>query len=131
MPDSTDFDLNQYQWTNRILLVFAPSASHPAYEQQMQLFEGESDGFEERDLVLITVLEDGTSRAGERRLSTEDETRLHERFDIEPDQFRVVLIGKDGTEKRRDDAPTRTTAIFDTIDAMPMRQREMREDGDG
>ncbi|MCS4120976.1 hypothetical protein GGP45_001318 [Salinibacter ruber] len=48
------------------------------------------------------------------------------------DAFRVVLVGKDGTEKRREAEPVSARSVFDTIDAMPMRQREMREqDGGG
>jgi hypothetical protein len=43
----------------------------------------------------------------------------------------VILVGKDGTEKRRNAAPVTARSIFDTIDAMPMRQREMREDDGG
>jgi len=51
---------------------------------------------------------------------------------VAPDAFRVVLVGKDGTEKRRDAEPVAARSLFDTIDAMPMRQREMREqDGGG
>jgi hypothetical protein len=57
--------------------------------------------------------------------------RLRERFDVAPDVFRVVLVGKDGTEKRRDAEPVTARSIFDTIDAMPMRQREMRESSEG
>ena len=55
--------------------------------------------------------------------------RLRDRFEVPQDAFRVVLVGKDGIEKRRDPDPVTTRAIFDTIDAMPMRQREMQESG--
>ncbi len=57
---------------------------------------------------------------------------LRERFDVPRGAFRVVLVGKDGTEKRRAPKPVPARSLFDTIDAMPMRQREMREqDGGG
>ncbi len=35
-------------------------------------------------------------------------------------------MGKDGGVKRQDTTPVRATAIFEQIDAMPMRQQEMR-----
>ena len=120
------FSLDPYRWQNRILLVFAPSAKSPDYEAQMRLFEGEEAGFEDRDLVTIRVLDEGESRVGDRRLPEAAADQLRERFDVGADQFRVVLVGKDGTEKRRDGAPVKTSAIFEEIDAMPMRQREMR-----
>jgi hypothetical protein len=56
--------------------------------------------------------------------------RLYDHFGVPADAFRVVLVGKDGTEKRRDAEPVTARSIFDTIDAMPMRQREMRDSSD-
>jgi len=38
-----------------------------------------------------------------------------------------VLIGKDGGEKRRWQDSLPRGELFDTIDAMPMRQYEMRQ----
>jgi hypothetical protein len=41
-------------------------------------------------------------------------------------------VGKDGTVKRRSEAPVPLSQVFEQIDSMPMRQREMRERrGDG
>ena len=39
----------------------------------------------------------------------------------------MVLVGKDGGEKRRWNTPTAPQEIFDIIDAMPMRQKEIEE----
>ncbi|NMG19341.1 hypothetical protein DP116_07665 [Brasilonema bromeliae SPC951] len=39
----------------------------------------------------------------------------------------AVLVGKDGGVKRRETTPVQAKAIFDEIDAMPMRRQEMRE----
>ena len=49
------------------------------------------------------------------------------RFHIAPDAFVVILLGKDGGEKLRSDQPIAYEALRDTIDAMPMRQKEMSE----
>lgn len=123
----SSFSLDRYQWKSRILLVFAPSAKSPAYEAQMQLFEGGEAGFRDRDVITIQVMDEGESRVDDEHLPEAAADRLRERFDVGPDQFRVILVGKDGTEKRCDEAPVKTSAIFDEIDAMPMRQREMQE----
>ncbi len=40
--------------------------------------------------------------------------------------FAVLLIGKDGGVKLRSGRPFALHALFDAIDAMPMRQDEMR-----
>ena len=57
--------------------------------------------------------------------------RLRDRFGVPPRASRIVLVGKDGTEKHRDADLIPARSHFDTIDAMPMRQREMREEGGG
>ena len=43
--------------------------------------------------------------------------------------FQAVLIGKDGGVKARWAEPVSLNALYELIDAMPMRQREMRERG--
>jgi hypothetical protein len=42
-------------------------------------------------------------------------------------QFTVVLIGKDGSEKFRSHEPVGPAQLFALIDAMPMRQAELRK----
>lgn len=50
---------------------------------------------------------------------------LRQRYKIQKGEFAVILIGKGGTEKLRRFHPVSNSALFETIDAMPMRQREM------
>jgi len=132
--DSVDFRLQAHQWEHRLLLVFGPSAADSLAEQEEHL-EGHDAGFADRDLLLLTIRgeEAGTLRKGPnmdpRQLTPAAVGRLYDRFDVPADAFRVVLVGKDGTEKRRDAGPVTARSVFDTIDAMPMRQREMRESG--
>ncbi|MFB6247770.1 MAG: DUF4174 domain-containing protein [Salinibacter sp.] len=136
-PDSVDFRLEAHQWEHRLLFVFAPSGAADSLAAQEERFEGHDPGFRDRDLRLLTLRgpADGTIRtapgAEARPLTTTAAERLYDRFDVPTDAFRVVLVGKDGTEKRRDAEPVTARSLFDTIDAMPMRQREMREGGGG
>jgi hypothetical protein len=129
--DSVDFRLAEHRWAHRLLFLFASSRDTAPYREQMTRFADAESGFRERDLLLIEVVDDGPSRLGDRPLTAAAEERLRNRFDVGPLAFRVILVGKDGTEKRRDEAPVSAQSIFDTIDAMPMRQREMREDNGG
>jgi len=135
--DPVDFRPEAYQWEHRLLFVFAPSETTDARAAQEEQFEGRDAGFRDRDLLLLTLrdTDEGTLREGPgadpQRLTPVAVERLYDRFDVPADAFRVVLVGKDGTEKRRDAEPVTTRSIFDTIDAMPMRQREMRESSGG
>ncbi len=120
------FDLNSYQWQNRLLLVFAPSENSPAYQRQMQLFQAQQANFPERDLLLVEILTEGASRVLGKALDEADVAKVRSRFHVSPQDFRVILVGKDGTAKRSDSNPVEPKVIFDEIDAMPMRQQEMR-----
>ena len=42
--------------------------------------------------------------------------------------YSLLLVGKDGGEKRRELLPVSVHKIYAQIDGMPMRQREMRDD---
>jgi len=54
--------------------------------------------------------------------------QFYESFDVAKGNFAVILIGKDGTKKLRQSSPLETDTLFSVIDAMPMRQREMRKE---
>jgi hypothetical protein len=118
-------NLQSYQWKNRLLLVSAPSENTPEYQQQMQLFSDQTAAFADRDLLLIELFSNGTSRINGNTINSEDVSQVKQQFDI-GNEFSIILVGKDGTAKRRETTPVEPTAIFQQIDAMPMRQQEMR-----
>ena len=60
-------------------------------------------------------------------MSSEEAPAARERFGVETGCFAAVLVGKDGTVKHRSHEPVAPEKLYELIDAMPMRQREMRE----
>ena len=72
-------------------------------------------GARERDLTLITAV--GTSPEAE---------ALRRRFRLDG-AFHVLLVGKDGGAKLTSTEPVGPETILPLIDAMPMRQDEMRK----
>jgi hypothetical protein len=135
--DSIDVDLSEHEWEHRLLFVFAPSEASPALDEQWAVWRGDPHGFAERKLRIYTVVgaDRGTRRAVPdgpvTPLRAASAAALRERFGVARDSFAVVLVGLDGTEKRRDRTPVLRDAIFSTIDAMPMRRAEMRDEGGG
>ncbi|MGV3616148.1 MAG: DUF4174 domain-containing protein [Fimbriimonas sp.] len=113
-------NLARYRWKNRVVLVFAPHAEDPAFQEQMGQFAGEIDGVRDRDIVVLPILADGRVGTASRR----DAGMLARAHAVPKGAFRVVLIGKDGTTKRTDDRPVAVERLFDLIDGMPMRQQE-------
>lgn len=121
------FDLAQYRWAKRPLLLFALDAEQDDYRRQLAEIEQHRDGFEERDMVLIRVVGSRDGHIGTDLLTLEDIQGLRLAFDVPLEGFSLVLLGKDGEEKRRETGYTPIKAIFEQIDAMPMRQQEMQE----
>ncbi|WP_169739501.1 DUF4174 domain-containing protein [Thioclava pacifica] len=106
-------DLSEYLWTNRVVLIFAPSAQDPDYRVASEMIVERRSGLRERDIVVLA--ETAPEQGGVLRV----------KFGV--DGFRMLLIGKDGGIKMDEPAPIPAETLFATIDAMPMRQREMGE----
>jgi hypothetical protein len=122
-----DFDLEALQWKNRIILVFAPSSNFEAYKGQMREFAGQEYGILDRDLIILELFEDGESRQGNASLSERVAPRMRHQFEVGKGEFVLILIGKDGSVKLRSNHPVAISKLFGLIDAMPMRQEEMRK----
>jgi hypothetical protein len=116
----------QYQWQNRLLLIFAPSGDYPAYRFLADELRRQQDGVYDRDVLVFSLLEKGQSRLGDDRLDQATGEALRRRFSIKQGTFAVILIGKDGGEKLSREEGTTLREIFRLIDTMPIRQREMR-----
>ena len=120
-------NLADYQWKNRLLLVFSPSASEPSYrelEKNLQQFRAE---LKDRDLLVFHIIcaEDAVHHT--HAFSPEAVRSLRQRYAVSDNNPTLILIGKDGGEKARQIGEFDLQALFARIDAMPMRQREMRE----
>ena len=92
-------------------------------------------GFAERDLAILEFSDSYThlviidnSTVQQITVSPKDAKWLRRSSDCKADD-KYVLIGKDGGVKRRWDGPLHVDDLFATIDAMPMRQFEMRAKG--
>ena len=127
------FDLGALRGDRRPLVVFARDADDEKLKRQLATCRDAANGFEERDMTLVVVYEAGASFAGARPLSARDCDALRDRFGRNRkgavDGFAALLVGKDGGVKRTSYEPLDTDDLFDQIDQMPMRRREMRERG--
>ncbi len=120
-------DLSAYQWKNRLLFLFATSEEDPSYFSLKKEIEHQAMEVLNRDLLIAHVLEKGESRLGEVRLNSGQALSLRKQLSVPPGQFMVILIGKDGGEKIRQDRNVELKEIFKIIDVMPMRRQEMKK----
>lgn len=110
--------LAPYRWSSRVVVAFAASADDPDLVRQRALFAQMGREAQQRDLVLLEgVGDDAKARA------------LRAALGIGIRGFTAVLVGKDGGAKLRAGQPLDAAALFPVIDAMPMRQQEMRARG--
>ncbi|MEP2641910.1 DUF4174 domain-containing protein [Roseobacter sp.] len=109
-------DLNQFKWKNRPVVVFSDSADNPAFTEQMRLLTQRPAELTDRDVVVIT--------------DTDPAAASDLRKKLRPRGFMLVIIGKDGGVKLRKPFPWDVREISRSIDKMPMRQREIREQKD-
>lgn len=120
------FDIGSYRWHSRLLLLFAPDSTHADYVRQWEMLEDAEEGIADRDLFVFMLFEDEAGFAGRQVASPVFAADVRGQFNVEPGGFTALLIGKDGTVKRRFDHPVSTFELFSLIDSMPMRRREIR-----
>lgn len=108
------------QFHNRVLLVFAPSLGDPKLAAQRAIMAKAALEASARDLVLVQVSGDAVIGAHDTA------ARLRSRFRIAPTVYRTLLIGKDGRVARIAPGPIDAATLMHAIDAMPMRQDEIR-----
>jgi hypothetical protein len=123
-------DLSAYRWKNRLLLLFAANQTDPDFKAFNRDLSRRTGEVKDRDMIVFRVLEEGLSQRGREALQKEDAEELQRRFRVEPGQFTVILVGKDGGVKMVRVHNAELQEFFDLIDSMPMRRREMRERGE-
>ena len=119
---------------NRVLLIFTPTALDGRYGQQLDAFNHHEADLRSRDLIVIPLIQQpGPANLSPAlralqppHISDEEQLTIRRRFHIAATEFAVILLGKDGGEKLRSTTPITIDRLNRTIDAMPMRQQEMR-----
>ncbi|WP_044025226.1 DUF4174 domain-containing protein [Roseobacter litoralis] len=109
-----EVDLKQFKWKKRPVVVFADSDLDPAFVEQMKLLRERPDELMARDVVVIT--------------DTNPEPLSDLRRKLRPRNFMLVLINKEGTVNVRKPFPLDVREVSRSIDKMPIRQREIREE---
>ena len=109
------------------MIIFAPSLGDHRLIDQRELNVHAIDGLQARDMVVFAVIGDDHVNPELDRAPADGAADIRQRFGIARDRFAVVLVGKDGMEKYRSGQPVDLSFVFDIVDGMPMRRREMRE----
>lgn len=115
------------QGKHRFLLVFSPDNKNEMLLQQDRMLRQARLGLEDREMVVVQVVESSVQTLPDLAEPLPDATALRQEYKINPAQFTLVLVGKDGGEKYRASHAQAPAVLFQIIDDMPMRQSEVQE----
>jgi len=123
-------DLEKHKWTNRVLIVKTVDAESNKYQEQIKEFTNSLEELIDRKLILYKIVNDGfiltNYKNSALNSSGKISGKLAENVLDAKENFEVILIGLDGGIKIQQTKFLTKEHLFNTIDAMPMRQNEMK-----
>uniref|UniRef100_A0A8C4SFG1 Coiled-coil domain-containing protein 80 n=1 Tax=Erpetoichthys calabaricus TaxID=27687 RepID=A0A8C4SFG1_ERPCA len=139
-PRSLENFLSRFRWRRRLLVISAPSDEEWAYQQQLYALSSQACNLGLRHVAILKLLGVGLEAGGVLELypingsATVDREGLsmslvkdiRNYFQISPEYFSMLLVGKDGNVKSWYPSFMWSMAIiYDLIDSMQLRRQEM------
>jgi len=112
--------IEDFQWKNRLVLYFQ-SGSNP----NLSFTDSLEHEIQDRKIIYL-IFNDSIVSNHDMDFSDEYLTYLHKKYKMGAKKNCWVLIGLDGGVKSRVEDEWDWARIFKTVDAMPMRQSELR-----
>ncbi|QYA09893.1 DUF4174 domain-containing protein [Agrobacterium larrymoorei] len=116
--------LSQFEWKNRVLVVFGDSGD-PKIRSQLEAISTQKAELADRDMVVLHV-DGGDVRAFFGEAGKLNAREIVAEASAPGDRFEAILVGKDGGIKLRSEDVVSAVELFDLVDRMPMRQSEQR-----
>lgn len=104
--------LDTFKGQHRVYLVFA-AAEEGALAEQDALIDAEKAAWRGADLLLLEIVEGAPIRLAGQKMMAPKGKALRETFEAPSGAFTGVLIGLDGEEKLRVQAPTPVQTLID------------------
>ncbi|XP_040004588.1 coiled-coil domain-containing protein 80 isoform X2 [Xiphias gladius] len=140
-PRSLENFLSRFRWRRRLFIISAPSDEEWAYQQQLYALTSQACNLGLRHIAILKlvgteapdmggVLElypiNGTATVEREGLSASLVKDMRNYFQISPEYFSMLLVGKDGNVKSWYPSPMWSMAIiYDLVDSMQLRRQEM------
>ena len=119
--------LSSYQWNKRLLILATPEISQETYRQQLRIIDNNREGILDRDIHIVRIIGDELFGTAKEYNTVKWGRVLRSLYQLNTENFTIVLIGKDGGEKARSNRPITFCNFFNLIDLMPMRREEISE----
>lgn len=117
----------------RPVLLFSLTADDRDFQAQWATLAEHANDLSARNVIIVPILSVQSPALppahGLQIKSLDDlgRTKARSDFSCSSASFCVILLGKDGGEKFRSSSPVSIDEIISTIDGMPMRQQEMKQ----
>ncbi|WP_340200324.1 DUF4174 domain-containing protein [Ascidiimonas sp. W6] len=117
-------ELSKHRWNNRLVLLVVQDSSNQLLQRQLEEFEKHKKGLEERKILVYMIAPNGFKKEDE---SWNYSEALFKKYNQNKTPFEVILLGLDGGIKARKKEIFYCRDLFAIVDAMPMRQNEIRK----
>uniref|UniRef100_A0A3B3VGC7 Coiled-coil domain-containing protein 80 n=1 Tax=Poecilia latipinna TaxID=48699 RepID=A0A3B3VGC7_9TELE len=140
-PRSLENFLSRFRWRRRLFIISAPSDEEWSYQQQLYALSSQACNLGLRHIAVLKlvgtelpdmggVLElypiNGSATVEREGLSATLVKDMRNYFQISPEYFSMLLVGKDGNVKSWYPSPMWSMAIiYDLVDSMQLRRQEM------
>uniref|UniRef100_A0A3Q2WV93 Coiled-coil domain-containing protein 80 n=1 Tax=Haplochromis burtoni TaxID=8153 RepID=A0A3Q2WV93_HAPBU len=140
-PRSLENFLSRFRWRRRLFIISAPNDEEWAYQQQLYALNSQACNLGLRHIAILKlvgtespdmggVLElypiNGSATVEREGLSATLVKDMRNYFQISPEYFSMLLVGKDGNVKSWYPSPMWSMAIiYDLVDSMQLRRQEM------
>lgn len=125
-------DIQANRWENRILILQATDTETNQFINQLKEFSNQEEGLAERKLIMYKIVGEQYELVNFDNSDSKPTGKISEKFKMKyvqnNEDFQIILIGLDGGIKLQQRDVLSIETLFNTIDAMPMRQREMKRE---
>lgn len=112
--------LQKHRWNEWVILVFANDMENENLKTQWQSRQKDLPKYRDHDLIMYVVLTDEVLNDNREKISEQGAAELRQRFEVRPDEFRVILLAKDGSERINSSYPVSSQKLFTTVDTAPL-----------
>lgn len=119
--------LEQFQWRNRVLVIFADKGNARAARQENQLLS-DREALQQRDMVILKIAPEEVRVLFGSGKDLDGAAISSELGDPATGEFAAFLVGKDGTVKLTVSEPISSGELFTIVDSMPVRAAEIASD---
>lgn len=125
-------DIRAHRWENRILILKTTDTETNKFVNQLKEFSNQEVGLAERKLIMYKIVGEQYELVKFDNSDSKPTGQITEDFKMKyiqnNEDFNIILIGLDGGIKLQQQDVLSIETLLNTIDAMPMRQSEMKRE---